>query len=308
MEVHNFSIFILRLFSILISALIEKKRKWIWRKYPLFSPLSATKSGVSILPIIWRKSGTEYGENFHFFLRFFSIMIFPFFSPLSAIKSGVSILPSIRFSAFRIWRIYGDLRYGPGGVMIEYKDSLVAVQAEIPQVKAQKMWAKVESRSSKPTLIGAYYRPPSDRTPDTVDDLNTVMENLDPDCPTILGDYNVGDIIWESNTVAPNSDRKPLCERLIPGVSPPGADSARTQPWTGCAHYGDVIMDSIASQITSLMIVYSTDYSDADQRKHQSSASLAFVRGIHRGPVNSPHKWPVKRKIFLFDDVIMATL
>ena len=37
-------------------------------------------------------------------------------------------------------------------------------------------------------------------------------------------------------------------------------------------------------------------YSDADQRKHQSSASLAFVRGIHRGAVNSPHKWPVTRK------------
>ena len=70
--------------------------------------------------------------------------------------------------------------------------------------------------SCKPTQIGAYYRPPSDRTPDTVDDLNTVMENLDPDCPTILGgDFNAGDIIWESNTVAPNSDRKPLCERLI---------------------------------------------------------------------------------------------
>ena len=55
-------------------------------------------------------------------------------------------------------------------------------------------------------------------------------------------------------------------------------------------HYDDVIMSAIAAQITSLTIVYSTVYSDADQRKHQSSASLAFVRGIHRGPVNSPHK------------------
>ena len=44
---------------------------------------------------------------------------------------------------------------------------------------------------------------------------------------------------------------------------------------------------------------------DADQRKHQSSASLAFVPGIHRWPVNSPHKWPVTRKMFPFDDVIM---
>ena len=70
-------------------------------------------------------------------------------------------------------------------------------------------------------------------------------------------------------------------------------------------HYDDVIMTKIASQITSLRIVYSTIYTDVDQRKHQSSASLAFVWGIHRGPVNSPHKWPVTRKMFPFDDVIM---
>ena len=70
-------------------------------------------------------------------------------------------------------------------------------------------------------------------------------------------------------------------------------------------HYDDVIMGAIASQITSLTIVYSTVYSGADQSKHQSSASLAFVWGIHRGPVNSPHKWPVTQKMFPFDDVIM---
>ena len=63
-------------------------------------------------------------------------------------------------------------------------------------------------------------------------------------------------------------------------------------------------MGSVASQITSLTIVYSIVFLDADQRKHQSSASLAFV-GIPRGPVNSPHKWPVTRKMFPFDDVIM---
>ena len=72
-----------------------------------------------------------------------------------------------------------------------------------------------------------------------------------------------------------------------------------------CFHYTDVIMGTIASQITSLTIVYSTVYSGADQRKHQSSASLAFVRGVHRRPVNSTHKWPVTRKMFPFDDVIM---
>ena len=70
-------------------------------------------------------------------------------------------------------------------------------------------------------------------------------------------------------------------------------------------HYTHVIMDTMTSQITSLTIVYSTVYSGADQRKHQSSASMTFVRGIHRWPVNSPHREPVRRKMFPFDDVIM---
>ena len=83
--------------------------------------------------------------------------------------------------------------------------------------------------------------------------------------------------------------------------------------WPTCTrvinfYYIDVIMGAITSQITSLTIVFSTVYSDADQRKHQSSASLAFERGIHWGPVNSPHKWPVTRKMFPFYDVIMNVL
>ena len=69
-----------------------------------------------------------------------------------------------------------------------------------------------------------------------------------------------------------------------------------------------VIMGVMASQITSLSIVYSTVYSSADQRKHQSSASLAFIRGIYQWQVNSPHKWPVMQKMFPFDDVIMFSL
>ena len=64
-------------------------------------------------------------------------------------------------------------------------------------------------------------------------------------------------------------------------------------------------MGAMACQITSLTIVYSTVYSGADHRKHQSSASLASVWGIHRWPVNSPHKGTVTRKMFPFDDVIM---
>ena len=71
-------------------------------------------------------------------------------------------------------------------------------------------------------------------------------------------------------------------------------------PNTLCIHhYIYVIMTTMASQITSLTVVYLIVYSGADHRKHQSSASLAFVRGIHRD------KGPVTRKIFPFNDVIM---
>ena len=66
-------------------------------------------------------------------------------------------------------------------------------------------------------------------------------------------------------------------------------------------HYTDSIISTMAFQRNSLTIVYW----GADQRKLQSSASLAFVRGIHRWPVNSPHKGPVTRKMFPFDDVSM---
>ena len=99
--------------------------------------------------------------------------------------------------------------------------------------------------------------------------------------------------------------------------------------WVKAVFHNDVIMSAVASQITSVSIVCSTVYSSADRRKHQSSASLTFVRGIHRrpmdsphkGPVtqkmlvrgihrwplNSPHKRPVTREMFPFDNVIMTS-
>ena len=100
----------------------------------------------------------------------------------------------------------------------------------------------------------------------------------------------------------------PLCGNSpVTGEFPAQRDSnaENVSIWWRHHHYNDVIMGAIASQITSLTIVYSTVHSGADQTKHQSSASLAFVWEIHRWPVNFPHKWPVTRKMFPFDDVIM---
>ena len=86
-----------------------------------------------------------------------------------------------------------------------------------------------------------------------------------------------------------------------------GQYSIKLFPNATVFHYIDVTMSVMASQITSLTIVCSSVYSGAYQRKHQSPASLVFVWGIHRWPVNSPHKAPVTRKMVPFNDVIMQT-
>ena len=99
-------------------------------------------------------------------------------------------------------------------------------------------------------------------------------------------------------------DPRPLFEPILSKIPDVCIKDCARRMWMSLTI--TVTMGTMVSQITSLTNVYSTIYSDADQRKHQSSASLAFVRGIHRGSVNSPHKWPVTRKMFPVDDVIMT--
>ena len=73
----------------------------------------------------------------------------------------------------------------------------------------------------------------------------------------------------------------------------------------GWYHHSDVIMSAMTSQTSGVSVIYSIVCSGENQRNHQSSASLPFVRGIHRPPVNSLHKGPVTWKTFPFDYVIM---
>ena len=75
--------------------------------------------------------------------------------------------------------------------------------------------------------------------------------------------------------------------------------------WKKHRFYSDVIMDTMASQFTSLTNSLLNHLFSADQSKHQRSVSLGFVRGIHRWPVDSPHKLRVTRKLFPFDEVIV---
>ena len=103
-------------------------------------------------------------------------------------------------------------------------------------------------------------------------------------------------LIWRSSTSRWNL--------LVPNLQKNCSDLKGHQD--SSTHYSDIIMSAMASKITNIKIVYSTIYSGANQRKHQSSTSLAFVRGIHQWPVNSLHKGPVTRIMFPFDDVIMS--
>ena len=75
--------------------------------------------------------------------------------------------------------------------------------------------------------------------------------------------------------------------------------------WSVFFHYNGVIMSEIASQITSLAIVYSTVYSRHRSKETSKRRVTGLLRGIHRWPVNSPHKGPIMRKMFPFDDVII---
>ena len=65
---------------------------------------------------------------------------------------------------------------------------------------------------------------------------------------------------------------------------------------TTMQHHSDVIMSMMTSPTIGVSMVYSTICSGADHRKRQRSVPLAFVRGSHRWPVNSPHKGPVTWK------------
>ena len=142
------------------------------------------------------------------------------------------------------------------------------------------------------------------------------------------GNLNIGkthcpltDFMWNC-TRADVSNRITICSSnfLMPSGNKPLPESMLTQMYVAirrhlatmsfdlCVelHYSDAIMSVMASQITCLTIVYSTVYSGIVKRKHQSSASLAYMRGIQRWQVNCPHKGPVTRKMFPFDDVIMG--
>ena len=150
--------------------------------------------------------------------------------------------------------------------------------------------------------------------------INFVRLQLDLSVTTETGNRSVGDMTHYCNVtwalLRPKPSLPPLfSQQLIEGnINVSKIYASKRDPtkpsWKGPHHTLSLqwrYNGRDASQITSLTIVYSTVYSYADQRKHQSSSSLAFVQGIYRWPVNFLHKWPVTRKMFSFDDVIIRS-
>ena len=106
-------------------------------------------------------------------------------------------------------------------------------------------------------------------------------------------------------TVIPHDYKSPVTQILVQAVKFPQQCPVCPCPDIILLIQFITVMSYSASQITSVTISYPTVCSGADQREFQSSASLAFVRGIHLWPVHSPHKWPVTQKMFPFDYITM---
>ena len=118
-------------------------------------------------------------------------------------------------------------------------------------------------------------------------------------CTNGVQNENISCVLIPVIRCAPNSTRSRRIEVRCKW------DEHRQQVLISLWH-SDIIMGTMTFQITSFTIVYSIVYSSVDQRKQKSCASLDFVRGIQRWPMNSPHKRLVTRKMFPFDNVIMC--
>ena len=123
----------------------------------------------------------------------------------------------------------------------------------------------------------------------------SLTENVSITIQTPKGPNNSKSVFWISPFFMPK-----IWENCISFVisNPTGPEKKFGRPNFSSNHYTDIIMRSMASQISSSSIVCSTACSDADQRKHQSFAPQAFARGIHQWLVDSPHKGLALQKMF----------
>ena len=127
----------------------------------------------------------------------------------------------------------GDIRKdrckGGGGVMIATKQEYDIQGIELEaNISAKTVWATISLKDQRKLVVGSYYRPP-DSGSDSIDDLESVLSFItekfrnNPQCTIILGgDFNAGDIDWESHTVCEHSLNRQINKKILSVISSSG--------------------------------------------------------------------------------------
>jgi exonuclease III len=139
--------------------------------------------------------------------------------------------PSLGYTTFR-----KDRKMGGGGVLIAIKNIYVSTQVEMSDINAEVVWTEILLSKSRKLFVASFYRPP-DHNVTPLDSLHDSLKSIaakirnNPNSVVIIGgDFNCGDIIWDSNTVKHTSTRKPLHEKLLEIIADHGLSQLQRSP------------------------------------------------------------------------------
>ena len=121
------------------------------------------------------------------------------------------------------------------GVLIAVKNNIICFQRLDLDTNCEIIWIEIKITGTKPILVGSYYRPPSsDR--DYLNSLRDSLAKINPDNFSNIwlgGDFNLGDIVWETQSVRKGAQKPTLCRDLINISNDYGLDQVVTKPTKG---------------------------------------------------------------------------
>jgi hypothetical protein len=129
-----------------------------------------------------------------------------------AVKSE-ELLPSDKYTIVR-----KDRKDSYGGVLIAYKNDLIGVHRLDLDTNCEIVWIQIKLVGCKSLTIGAFYRTPDEKDPKYMDELRNSLNKIkgnQNDNIWIGGDFNFGDILWDTQTIRPGSNVKKFCQQMI---------------------------------------------------------------------------------------------
>lgn len=118
-----------------------------------------------------------------------------------------------------------DRQSSGGGVLDSVRDCYAVFDVEVPITNSESVWAEVSLRDKHKLFIGSFYRPPtndSNSQSEQLADLDIILHCLkskmknNPNHTLMFGgDFNLGDIEWEKESVCPSSRTKTACEKFV---------------------------------------------------------------------------------------------